>query len=106
MPENPWVGFFERDVGSPPAFDGFRGDELLRSYQSSPGKFRRFCSRCGSRIMAERMNEPNVLLRLGCLDTPIPDRAKAHIWRSDGATWFDPKDVAPEFAAGVATQQK
>jgi hypothetical protein len=34
------------------------------------------------------------------------DRAKAHIWRSDGATWFDPKDVAPEFADGVVTRQR
>jgi len=56
--------------------------------------------------MAERVNQQNVLLRLGCLDTPMSDRAKAHIWRSDGATWFDPKDVAPEFAEGVVTQQR
>jgi len=80
--------------------------ELLSSYESSPGKFRRFCSRCGSHVIAERVNQPNVLLRLGCLDTPMPDRAKAHIWCSDGATWFDPKDVAPEFAEGVVTQQR
>jgi hypothetical protein len=45
-------------------------------------------------------------LRLGCLDTPMLDRAKAHIWRSDGATWFDPNDVAPEFTEGVVTQQR
>jgi hypothetical protein len=36
----------------------------------------------------------------------MPDRAKAHIWRSDGASWFDPKDIAPEFAEGVVTHQK
>ena len=30
----------------------------------------------------------------------------AHIWRSDGATWFDPKDSAPEFAEGVVPQQR
>ena len=56
--------------------------------------------------MAERINLPDVLLRLGCLDTPMSDRAKARIWRSDGATRFDPKDVAVEFAEGVVTQQK
>ena len=88
------------------SFRWVRGEDLLSSYESSPGKFRRFCSRCGSHVIAERANQPNVLLRLGCLDTPMLDRAKAHIWRSDGATWFDPKDVAPEFADGVVTRQR
>ena len=88
------------------SFRWIRGNDLLRSYESSPGKFRRFCSRCGSHIIAERVNQQNVLLRLGCLDTPMSDRAKAHIWRSDSATWFDPKDVAPEFAEGVVSQQR
>jgi hypothetical protein len=36
----------------------------------------------------------------------MSDQAKAHIWRSEGATWFNPKDVAPEFAEGVVTQQR
>jgi len=79
-------------------FRWLRGEDLLSSFESSPGKFRRFCSRCGSHIVAERPAQPNVLLRLGCLDTPITDRPKEHIWRSDGATWFDPKDQLPEWA--------
>ena len=33
-----------------------------------------------------------MLLRMGCLDTPITGRPRAHIWRSDSASWFDPKD--------------
>lgn len=52
-------------------------------------------------VLVRADREPAKPVGAGC----IPDRAKAHIWRSDGATWFDPKDVAPEFAAGVATQQ-
>ena len=78
---------------SPVPRDKFRwtkGEELLTSYESSPGKFRRFCSRCGSQIVAERVAQSTVLLRLGCLDTAITDQPKAHIWRSDAATWFDP----------------
>ena len=79
-------------------FRWVKGEELLSSFESSPGKWRRFCSRCGSQIVAERPAQPNVLLRLGCLDTPITDRPKEHIWRSDGASWFDPKDQLPEWA--------
>jgi hypothetical protein len=79
------------------AFRWVRGDGLLRSFESSPGKFRRFCSTCGSHIVAERPAQPNVLLRLGCLDTPIAECATLHMWRSDGASWYDPKDRLPEW---------
>lgn len=79
-------------------FRWVRGEALLSTFESSPGKARRFCSRCGSHIVAER---PGVaLLRMGCLDTPITQKAGAHIWRSDGASWYDPSDRIPEFAEG------
>jgi hypothetical protein len=74
------------------------GEHLLSAFESSPGKFRRFCSRCGSHLIAERTGSANVMLRLGCLDTQLPGRPLAHIWRSDAATWFDPKISLPEFA--------
>jgi hypothetical protein len=31
---------------------------------------------------------------------------KTHASAPDGATWFDPKDVASEFAEGVGTEQR
>lgn len=79
-------------------FRWVRGEELLSAFESSPGKLRRFCSRCGSHIVAEKIAEPALLLRMGCLDTPISPQAIAHIWRSEGATWFDPKDATVECA--------
>src|SRR5262245_49709576 len=45
-------------------FQWLRGQEHLAAIESSPGKFRRFCSRCGSHIMAERGAQPIVVLRL------------------------------------------
>jgi hypothetical protein len=74
-----------------------RGENLLRGFESSPGKQRYFCTQCGSHIVAERAGTGNILLRMGCLDTPITNRPVAHIWRSDCATWFDPKDQLPEW---------
>ena len=82
-------------------FRWLRGQDLLAAYESSPGKFRRFCSRCGSHIMAERTAQPVVLLRLGCLDTEVTGRPQVHIWRSDGASWYDPKVAFPERAEGL-----
>lgn len=84
------------------AFRWVRGEAGLGAYESSPGKLRRFCRNCGSQIVAERVAQPNVLLRLGCLDTPIAAEVAAHIWRSDAASWYDPKQVAPEMAEGFA----
>ena len=74
-----------------------RGEDVLSRYESSPGKTRYFCSRCGSPIAAAREGQPNIMLRLGCLDTKVTDRPAAHIWRSDCASWYDPKDLLPEF---------
>lgn len=81
-------------------FRWVKGEDVLAAYESSPGKFRRFCSSCGSHVMAERIAEPHVLLRLGCLDTKIDGPPKFHIWRSDGASWYDPKDEIPEMPEG------
>ena len=37
------------------------------------------------------------MLRLGCLETPVTQRSLGHIWRSDGANWFDPTAILPEY---------
>ena len=78
-----------------------KGEHRLGSFESSPGKRRFFCSNCGSHIVAERFGTGKMLLRMGCLDTPITDRPRMHIWRSLGATWFDPKDQLPEWPEGA-----
>ncbi|QUD89480.1 GFA family protein [Phenylobacterium montanum] len=83
--------------------DRFRwtqGEELLNTYESSPGKLRRFCPVCGSHLVAERVGQPNVMLRLGCLDTPVTVDRQWHIWRSDGASWYDPGEAYPELPEG------
>lgn len=78
------------------AFRWLRGEADLGEFESSPGKFRRFCRNCGSQVFAERPARSQVLLRLGCLDTPVTMRAEGHIWRSDAASWYDPKQILPE----------
>lgn len=83
------------------SFRWTRGAELLGAFESSPGKFRRFCPRCGSHLMAERVAQPVVLLRLGCLDTAAAEPSQVHIWRSEGASWYDPKTVWPERPEGL-----
>jgi putative intracellular protease/amidase len=65
-----------------------RGAARLRQFQSSPGKFRAFCSECGSPLFAYLAASPGVLrVRLGSLDTPFTKQARAHTFVSDKAPW-------------------
>jgi hypothetical protein len=72
------------------AFRLVSGADTLREFESSPGKLRVFCSRCGSPIYAYLTKSPDLLrVRLGSLDTPLDARARAHTWVSDKADWED-----------------
>jgi hypothetical protein len=44
-----------------------RGEDLLKGFESSPGKTRYFCSQCGSHVVAAREGKETLLLRMGCL---------------------------------------
>jgi hypothetical protein len=76
------------------------GDNVIREFESSPGKFRAFCSNCGSPIYAYLSATPNVLrIRLGSLDTPFSKQPMAHTFVSDKAPWEPIVDGIPQFEA-------
>ena len=64
------------------------GLDNLKSYESSKGKHRFFCSNCGTQIYAKRENTSHIILRLGSLDTHIDSEEKEHIWVSQKASWY------------------
>jgi hypothetical protein len=79
------------------------GRETLAEYESSPGKFRAFCPKCGSPIDSRRESEPgSVRIRLGTLDGDPERRALAHFWVSSKAPWFDIADDLPRYPEGEA----
>ncbi len=84
------------------------GEDLLASYESSPGKHRVFCSRCGSPVFSRRDDEPDTLrLRLGTLDDDPGVRPSVHGWTSDKAAWERlPHDGLPRFATGAADSRE
>ena len=67
------------------------GEDKLRFFKSSPGKLRRFCSVCGSHVLAERPAEPHVILRVATLDDDPGAKPLIHIWRSHEVPWCAPK---------------
>jgi len=73
-------------------------DNLLKEFESSPGKFRAFCSHCGSPLFAYLCKSPDtVRVRLGSLDTPFAEHPKAHTFTSDKALWERIDEHTPQF---------
>ena len=78
------------------------GQELLTEYESSPGKHRVFCGRCGSPVYSRNTALPHLLrLRIGLLDTPIAARPVAHIYASSHAEWETITDALPQHEANI-----
>ena len=76
-------------------FRWLKGEERLSKFESSVGKFRYFCSVCGSHLIAERVAQPHIILRVATLDEDAGAKVAAHIWRSHDVAWLqDEEDVA------------
>ena len=74
-----------------------RGEALLKSYESSPGKFRVFCSECGSPIYSRRLSLPGVVrLRAGLLDEPVASAVELHMHVASKASWWSIVDELPQ----------
>jgi len=84
--------------------DGFRwlaGEELLRQFESSPGKRRWFCGTCGSQLISTRDgNDESLLLRAGCIDRGYDAQPVAHGWVEFMAPWNRITDDLPQFGRG------
>ena len=77
------------------------GRELLSQFESSPGKLRAFCSRCGSPVYSTRSSLPNVLrMRVGLLDEPLEVSIAFHQQVASRAAWWPaPSDDLPQYDA-------
>jgi len=83
-------------------FRWLKGQETLTAYESSPGKLRHFCSRCGSHLMAERPHLPVVIVRVATLDDDPGRVAEQHIWVSHDVPWlhYEGMPEYPEWQPG------
>ena len=73
-------------------------EQVLGEYESSRGKFRAFCTNCGSPLYAYLQNTSELVrIRLGSLDSKFKKTAKAHTFVSDKAEWEVIHDDLPRF---------
>ena len=71
----------------------------LKEFESSPGKFRAFCSHCGSPLYAYHQASKDLIrIRLGSLDTTFDKTCKAHTFISEKAPWHSFEGSVPQFA--------
>ena len=75
-----------------------QGQHLLKSFTTTTGVSRNFCSECGSPIYSVKADLPNVYrLRIGSLDTPIEQKPTCHFYVGSKAEWEDIHDTLPQY---------
>lgn len=64
------------------------GEGLLKSYRSSPGKSRLFCSNCGTHLVAQLDGKDFVILRVATLDQDPGAAPEFRIFTSHEVPWL------------------
>jgi hypothetical protein len=83
------------------------GQDLLASWESSPGVHRFFASCCGSPIYKVDADQPaNIGFRLGTLDTDPLRTGKVHFMVGSKAPWFEIDDDLAQEEGGPAFGQR
>lgn len=84
-------------------FKWTKGEDVVASIESSPGKHRYFCPRCGTHLVAMVAADKRAILRVASLDDPLPSKSVVHVWQSDKADWYDIDEAAalPRLPEGV-----
>ena len=86
------------------SFEVVRGGEEVGEYESSAGKWRAFCKRCGSPLYSRRDAKPDDMrLRLGAFDAPPSGlKVDAHIFTAGAPSWSFGDDAPryPQFEPG------
>lgn len=79
-------------------------NHYLKSYESSTGVFRYFCSHCASPLYSLRPNATPITMRLrvGTLNTPLSYSAPdVHIYYDEKVSWLNICDNAPKHRQGL-----
>lgn len=83
-------------------FHVVEGEDLLASWESSPGFHRFFAGCCGSPIFKRLDAVPQVLgFRLGTLDSDPGKLARDHVFVSSKVPWIEIQDELPQEPGGA-----
>ena len=73
------------------------GQELEKEYASSEWASRTFCSNCGSSLMYDYKETPDVIcIAAGLIDGDVGLEAEKHIFVKDKCSWYEITDELPQ----------
>ena len=76
------------------------GEENLTTFSTKPGRYRHFCTRCGSPIYSSNTDDPaRFRIRLGIIDSEINSKPLSHNFVSSKASWEDLDAKLPRYDA-------
>jgi hypothetical protein len=78
-------------------FRWLKGEELVTSYESSPGGQRGFCRTCGSNLPVLEPGAKEFFIPAGTLDDDPGVRPAVHIFVASKAPWVEIDDELPQF---------
>jgi hypothetical protein len=78
------------------------GREIVKAFESSPKKYRYFCSACGSPIYSQaEETKQMVSVRCGTLDVDPSVRPSVHFYVASKAPWLEITDTLPQRPKGL-----
>ena len=78
--------------------------EQIAEYEHRPGRYKAFCSRCGSPLYARSDEDPDdVRVRLGGFEGELDVRTTGHVWVDSKASWYEIEDGIPCFPEAFPT---
>jgi hypothetical protein len=81
---------------NPDQFRWTSGEEWVEGYQSSPGRERCFCKKCGSPLVARHGGKISEVA-LGTVDGDPGVRPREHIFVGSKAPWYEITDDLPQY---------
>ena len=80
---------------SPEQFRWISGEEFVQHYESSPGRTRCFCKKCGSPLAGAHSGVVGEVV-VGTIDGDPGTRPQEHIFVGSKALWHDIVDTLPQ----------
>ena len=88
------AAFVTWGIVDPGQFRWTAGEEILKAYESSPGRQRCFCGNCGSPLACMHSGTVGEVV-VGTLDGDPGARPRAHIFVGSKAPWYEISDALP-----------
>jgi hypothetical protein len=76
------------------------GENCLTEFSTKPGRYRHFCTKCGSPVFSSNDQDPSRLrIRLGIITSDISERPISHNFVTSKANWEDLDVELPRYDA-------